>query len=90
MWRGGGVLVAMCLAITINKASQLSRQHCSLTACFQTLDHLVLLSTSGLLSQYSATAFSYHSCSSFVCLSVCLSPTMCSYFYGLRNSATTS
>lgn len=51
-----GLLAARYSAIIINKASQLSRQHCSLTACLQTLDHLVFLSTSGLLSQHSATA----------------------------------
>lgn len=47
-----GLLSVRCLAIIINTASQLSRQHCSLTACLQTLDHLVLLSTSGLLPQH--------------------------------------
>lgn len=52
-----GLLVARCSVIIISKASQLSRQHCSLTACLQTLDHLVLLSTSGLRSQNAATAF---------------------------------
>lgn len=46
-----GLLMVRCSAI-INKASQLSRQRCSLTACLQTLDHLVLLSTSGLMPQY--------------------------------------
>lgn len=51
-----GLLAARYSAIIINKASQLSRQQCSLTACLQTLDHLVFLSTSGLLSQHSATA----------------------------------
>lgn len=57
-----GLLTARCSAI-INKASQLSRQHCSLTACLQTLDHLVLLFTSGLVPQRSATA----SLSLYVC-----------------------
>lgn len=46
MWAadGGDVLSYYQQGIT-----QLSRQRCSLAACLQTLDHLVLLFTSGLV-----------------------------------------
>lgn len=64
-----GLLVPRWWVIIISEASQLSRQHCSLTACLQTLDHLVLLSTSGLLSQY---AGAFLSISRALFLSLCL------------------
>lgn len=50
MWAadGGEVLSYYQQGIT-----QLSRQRCSLAACLQTLDHLVLLFTSGLVVLHS-------------------------------------
>lgn len=60
----GGVVI-------INKASQLSRQHCSLTACIQTLDHLVFF----LLPDFEHSAFPQRSSPS-LCLCLCPCPVM--------------